>query len=137
MNVSLPFECHNVTYQWKGLDQNNIVCEYEVNMSTNETEKRNFNTTMLKIKVMWRSKSQCDMLVITLWELCNIVCEYEVNTLTNYTVITNPKLWRKMINLFKNNVRCQGHLKVNVAMLFVKGSLPKLHCVWVWSKSVD
>ena len=26
-----------------------------------------------------------------------------------------------MINLLKNNVRCQGHLKVNVAMLLVKG----------------
>ena len=44
MNVSLPFECHNVAYQCKGIDQSNIVCEYEVNMSTNETEKQNFNT---------------------------------------------------------------------------------------------
>ena len=35
------------TYQCKGLDQSNIVCEYEVNLSTNEkviTEKHNFNT---------------------------------------------------------------------------------------------
>jgi len=32
-------------YQCKGLDQRNIVCEYEVNLSTNEkviTEKQNF-----------------------------------------------------------------------------------------------
>ena len=45
MNVSLPFERHNVAYQCKGLDQNTIVCEYEVNLSTNEkvmTEKQNF-----------------------------------------------------------------------------------------------
>ena len=58
MNVSLPFEGHNVAYQCKGLDQSNIVCEYAVNLLTNErviTEKQNFNTnryrTMLKIKV--------------------------------------------------------------------------------------
>ena len=47
MNVSLPFEGHNVAYQCKGLDQSNSVCEYEVNLSTNEkviTEKQNFNT---------------------------------------------------------------------------------------------
>jgi len=36
MNVSLPFEGHNVAYQCKGLDQSNIVCEYEVNLSTIE-----------------------------------------------------------------------------------------------------
>ena len=44
---TLPFEGHNVAYQCKGLDQSNIVCEYEVNLSTNEkdiTEKQNFNT---------------------------------------------------------------------------------------------
>jgi len=42
---TLPFEDHNVTYQCKGLDQSNIVCEYEVNLSTNKkviTEKQNF-----------------------------------------------------------------------------------------------
>jgi len=47
MNVSLPFEGHNVAYQCKGFDQSNIVCEHKVNMSTNEkviTEKQNFNT---------------------------------------------------------------------------------------------
>ena len=32
MNVSLPFEGHNVVSQCKGLDQSNIVCEYEVNL---------------------------------------------------------------------------------------------------------
>ena len=44
---TLPFEGHNVAYQCKGLDQSNIVCEYEVNMSTNEKiiiEKQNFKT---------------------------------------------------------------------------------------------
>ena len=49
---TLPFEGCNVTYQRKGLDQSNIACEYEVNMSTNEkviTEKQNFNTNCLRI----------------------------------------------------------------------------------------
>ena len=44
MNVSLPFEGLNVAYQCKGLNQSNIVCEYEVNLSTSEkvlTEKQN------------------------------------------------------------------------------------------------
>ena len=43
INVSLPFEGHNMAYQCKGLDQSNFVCEYEVNLSTNEkviTEKQ-------------------------------------------------------------------------------------------------
>jgi len=44
MNVSLSFEVHNVAYhQCKVLDQSNIMCEYEVNLSTNEkviTEKQ-------------------------------------------------------------------------------------------------
>ena len=54
-NVSLPFEGHNVAYQCKGLDQSNIVCEYEENLSTNEkviTEKQNFNTIV---------KEQCNI----------------------------------------------------------------------------
>jgi len=29
---TLPFEGYNVAYQCKGLDQSNIVCEYEVNL---------------------------------------------------------------------------------------------------------
>jgi len=36
---------HNVEYQCKSLNQSNSVCEYEVNLSTNEkvrTEKQNF-----------------------------------------------------------------------------------------------
>ena len=44
---TLPFESHNVAYECKGLDQRNIVCEYEVNLSTNEkviTENQNINT---------------------------------------------------------------------------------------------
>ena len=43
---TLPFEGHNVAYQCKGLDQSNIVCEYEVNPLTNDkviTEIQNFN----------------------------------------------------------------------------------------------
>ena len=31
---TLPFEGHNVAYQCKGRNQSNIVCEYEVNLST-------------------------------------------------------------------------------------------------------
>ena len=41
--MSESFDGHNVAYQCKGLDQSNIVCEYEVNLSTNEkviTEKQ-------------------------------------------------------------------------------------------------
>ena len=34
--MSRSFRGHNVAYQCKGLDQSNIVCEYEVNLSTNE-----------------------------------------------------------------------------------------------------
>ena len=44
---TLPFEGHNMAYQCKGLYQSNIVCEYEVNLSTSEkviTDKQNFNT---------------------------------------------------------------------------------------------
>ena len=44
---TLPLEGHNVAYQFKGLGQSSIVCDYEVNLSTNEkviTEKQNFNT---------------------------------------------------------------------------------------------
>jgi len=33
---TLPFEGNNVAYKRKGLNQSNIVCEYEVNLSTNE-----------------------------------------------------------------------------------------------------
>ena len=50
----------------------------------------------------------------------NIVCEYEVNPLTNdKCYYINPNLYRKMIKLFKNNVKCQGSLKVKVIMLHV------------------
>ena len=60
---TLQCEGHNEAYQCKGLDQNNIVCEYEVNLSTIEkviTEKQNFNPLLknnveyqghLKVKV--------------------------------------------------------------------------------------
>ena len=48
---TLLFEGHNVAYQCKGLDQSNIVCEYEVNQLTNEKVirgKRNFNANCLR-----------------------------------------------------------------------------------------
>jgi len=44
---TLPFEGHNVAFQFKGFDQSKSVCEYEVNLSTNEkviTEKQNLKT---------------------------------------------------------------------------------------------
>jgi len=44
---TLPLESHNVAYQCKGLDLSNIVCEYEVNPSTNDkviTQIQNFKT---------------------------------------------------------------------------------------------
>ena len=44
---TLLFKGHKMAYQCKVLYQSNIVCEYEVNLSTNEkviTEKQNFNT---------------------------------------------------------------------------------------------
>jgi len=46
-STQLPFKGHNVAYQCKGLNQSNIVCEYEVNLSINEkviAEKQNNNT---------------------------------------------------------------------------------------------
>ena len=55
---TLPFECHNVAYQCKVLYQSNIVCEYEVNLSTNEkviTEKQNFNKIVKE--PCWLSRS--------------------------------------------------------------------------------
>ena len=45
--MSRSFRGHNVAYQCRGLDQSDIVHEYEVNLSTNEkviTEIQNFNT---------------------------------------------------------------------------------------------
>ena len=33
---TLPFKGHDVVYQCKGFYQSNIVCKYEVNLSTNE-----------------------------------------------------------------------------------------------------
>jgi len=60
---TLQCEGHTLAYQCKGLDQSNSVCEYEVNLSTNEkviTEKQNFNPLLknnveyqghLKVKV--------------------------------------------------------------------------------------
>jgi len=52
---TLPFEGHSVAYQCKGLYQSNIVCEYEVNLSTSEkiiTDKQNLNTICKMIKLL-------------------------------------------------------------------------------------
>mgnify|MGYP006890267439 FL=1 len=56
-----------------------FVCEYEVNLSTNEkviTEKQTL-TQIVKEQCWWKGL-----------DLSNIVCEYEVNPLTNEKVIT-------------------------------------------------
>ena len=66
------------------------MCEYEVNISTNEkTEKQNFNTnccrTMLNIKV---NDATC------LWkglDLSYNVCEYEVNWFTSEQVVRGKR----------------------------------------------
>ena len=45
-NANSTIEGHTVAYQCKGLNQGNIVCEYEVNPFTNDkdiTEIQNFN----------------------------------------------------------------------------------------------
>ena len=83
-----------MAYQCKGLYKSNIVCEYEVNLSTNEkviTENQNLKQTVKE--QCWISRSsegQCHN--VTCWWECldlnNIVCEYEVNPLTNDKVIT-------------------------------------------------
>ena len=55
---TLPFEGHNVTYQCKGLDLSNIVCGYEVNLSTNEkviTKNKTF--TQIVKEQRWISRS--------------------------------------------------------------------------------
>ena len=62
---TLPFEGYNVAYQCKGLDQSNIVCEYEVNLSTtcNEkiiTEKQTF-TQFFKEQCCISRSSECQM----------------------------------------------------------------------------
>ena len=46
--------------------------------------------------------------------LSNNVCEYEVNPLTNELLQKSKTLTQ---SVFKNNVKCQGHLKVNVIMM--------------------
>ena len=76
-----------VAYQCKGLDQSNNVCEYEVNLSTNEkliTEEK---------KQCWLSRSsEGQGHNATCWwkwyDLSYNVCQYEVIRLTNDKVIT-------------------------------------------------
>ena len=50
----MSFRCHNVATKWKGLNQSNIVCEYEVNMSTDEKVITENKTTLTQIV-----KEQC------------------------------------------------------------------------------
>ena len=47
---TLPFEGHNVAYQFKGFDQSKSVCEYEVNLSTNEKNNVEYQD-YLKVRV--------------------------------------------------------------------------------------
>ena len=49
---TLPIEGHNVAYQCKGLYQSNIVCAYEVNLSTNE----NKTLTQIVKEQCWMSR---------------------------------------------------------------------------------
>ena len=86
MNVSLPFEGHKVAYQCKGLDQSNIVCAYEVNLSTNDSAYEvNLSTNdkgySWKTKLTQIVKEQCWISrssEATCWwkglDLSNIVC---------------------------------------------------------------
>ena len=71
------------TCQFKGFDQSNSVCEYEVNMSTNEkvvTEKQNFIYFWLKNNDEYRD------------HLKVIVFEDKVNPLTNDKIITEIQI---------------------------------------------
>ena len=76
------FSFHLKVTMWHisvSLDQSNIVCEYEVNMSTNEkviTEKQNFNTIFLKNIVEYQGHLKVTMLRVG-----------KVNPLTNDNVI--------------------------------------------------
>ena len=54
MNVSLPFEDHNVAYQCKGLNQSNIVCEYEVNQLMKMILQKS-KTSMQMIKLLYKN----------------------------------------------------------------------------------
>ena len=81
-----------MAYQCKGLYKSKIVCEYEVNLSTNEkviTEKQNWKQTVKE--QCWISRSSegqghSYMLVRRSWPKQH--CVYEVNPLTNDKVIT-------------------------------------------------
>ena len=56
---TLPFEGHHVGYQCKGLNQSNIVCENEVNLSTNDKVLTQINKTVTQIvkEQCWISRS--------------------------------------------------------------------------------
>ena len=87
--MSRSFRGHNVAYQCKGLDQSNIVCEYEVNLSTNEkvTAEKQKLTQIVKEQCWISRSSEGQGHDATRWwkglDLSNNVCEYEVNRLTN------------------------------------------------------
>jgi len=91
---TLPFEGHNVAYQCKGLYQSNIVCEYEVNLPTNENviiEKTKLEHKLLKNNVEYQGHLKVKVMMLHVGEKV-----------------------LKMIKLLKNNVKCQGCLKVKV-----------------------
>ena len=72
-----------MAYQCKGLDQRNIVWEYEVNLSTYEkviNEKQSARSS--------EGQGHNDSCRWKGLDLSNIVCEYEVNSWTNDKVIT-------------------------------------------------
>jgi len=58
---TLPIEGHNVAYQCKGLNQRNIVCEYEVNPLTND-KSYYINPKLVNVKCQGSLKVKVIML---------------------------------------------------------------------------
>ena len=58
---TLPLEGHNVAYQCKGLNQRNIVCEYEVNPLTND-KSYYINPKLVNVKCQGSLKVKVIML---------------------------------------------------------------------------
>ena len=75
---------------------------------------RCFSASHLKVNVTMLHVGEKNL------DLSNIVCEYEINPLTYDKVITEIQMLTQIIKLPKNNVKCQGHLKVNVIMRVCK-----------------
>ena len=66
---TLPFEVHNVAYQCRY--QSNIVCENEVNLSTNEkvlTEKQNLKHKLLKNNVEYQGHLKINVTTVHVGE---------------------------------------------------------------------